>query len=128
MKKDNDTLCWSCANTKCSWAKKLIPVEGWTATETVIKDNGMSGYMHSYQVKKCPEYKQESKDKQDFRKLCNSIDLKFYKNPKKRFTRLVVSHKYYKIIKKITTLKNFGEMFGVEVIKKPLEKEWRLEQ
>ncbi len=51
-----DTLCWSCAtcSPKCSWKRKLIPVEGWEAKPVKLK---MQYKIYdSYIVKSCPLY------------------------------------------------------------------------
>lgn len=55
------TLCWECANATggCSWSKKFIPVEGWTAKRTTMTlgyNTGRPRKATSYVVKKCPEY------------------------------------------------------------------------
>ena len=52
-----DSLCWFCARAcvdQCSWAEKLIPVEGWVAERNEKYD--------SYCVKECPLYIADSKD------------------------------------------------------------------
>lgn len=61
-----DTLCWHCANAVpnrektrgCSWSRKFIPVEGWTAEETSIYCQRREGRKHdvSYIVRSCPEF------------------------------------------------------------------------
>lgn len=55
-KKTEDTICWDCKRAVggggCSWADKLIPGEGWKATETILKNH--KEYMHSYKVHECP--------------------------------------------------------------------------
>ena len=50
------TICWNCANATggCSWADKLVPVEGWTAEE-VRKE-----CLHTYQVYACPLFVQDA--------------------------------------------------------------------
>lgn len=54
-----DTLCWGCQNcTRCSWADG-IPVKGWEATPTIVRDIG--GDFSSYLVTKCPLFKADAK-------------------------------------------------------------------
>lgn len=54
-----ETLCWKCANcTQCSWADG-IPVKGWTATPTIVRD--CDGDFRSYLVEKCPLFKEDTK-------------------------------------------------------------------
>ncbi len=56
-KKENlDHLCWRCANScgRCTWSKKLLPVEGWTAAPSVIKCGEIT--LHSFCVKACPKF------------------------------------------------------------------------
>ena len=63
MKEDQareETLCWFCRNcTRCSWADG-IPVKGWTATPTVVRD--FNGDFNSYLVEKCPLFKEDTKE------------------------------------------------------------------
>lgn len=49
-------LCWQCKKAcgGCSWSKCLIPVVGWTAKPTIVKDS--TGDFPSYKIKKCPEF------------------------------------------------------------------------
>lgn len=49
-------LCWHCAKAcgGCAWSDKDLPVEGWEAEGTVVKDE--EGQFESYHVKKCPEF------------------------------------------------------------------------
>lgn len=53
----SETLCWHCKNAVpdkqgngCSWSRKLEPVEGWTATDSLL--NMGCGYC----VHECPEF------------------------------------------------------------------------
>ena len=56
---DEETLCWGCQNcTRCSWADG-IPVKGWEATPTILRD--CDGDFSSYLVTKCPLYKEDTK-------------------------------------------------------------------
>ena len=57
------TLCWECDNAcgKCSWSKRFVPVEGWTAKKTTLSlgyfsDRRKVKKTTSYHVVKCPEY------------------------------------------------------------------------
>lgn len=59
FEKDEETLCWQCANySRCSWADG-VPVEGWEATPTVVRD--YDGDFKSYLVRKCPLFKPDAK-------------------------------------------------------------------
>jgi hypothetical protein len=55
------TLCWSCKNavpgheTGCSWSRGFIPVQGWTAEETKLKNPGAK-LADSFLVLECPEF------------------------------------------------------------------------
>lgn len=54
------TLCWICAKAggNCSWSKNFTPVEGWNAKPTKIRCREQeTGYLDSYNVKECPEFK-----------------------------------------------------------------------
>ena len=53
--KTKESLCATCMNIDCSWHEWFEPVEGWTATPTIIKDKVRP--MQSYQVTACPLYK-----------------------------------------------------------------------
>lgn len=55
-KKRKETLCWTCKNAcgGCSWSQSFTPVEGWDATETVLKC--AEGEETSYFVSGCPLY------------------------------------------------------------------------
>lgn len=53
------TLCWDCVNatnSRCSWSKRFIPVEGWTATKTRL--NVTTRYVESYIVHECPQFEE----------------------------------------------------------------------
>lgn len=61
----SDTICWDCQNAVpdkcghgCSWSRKLIPVDGWTAKGTRIRQKGVNaqGYCGSYIVIRCPQF------------------------------------------------------------------------
>ena len=51
--------CWTCEKCfgGCSWSRDFIPVEGWTAEETYIPENGE--HAKSYKIISCPEYRKE---------------------------------------------------------------------
>lgn len=53
---ENCQLCWNCKNAcgGCSWSRHFIPVDGWTAEVTIVKDS--LGDIQSYRIKKCPEF------------------------------------------------------------------------
>ena len=70
------TLCWCCAKATtggCSWSANFIPVEGWEATPTVIKEGSTlhidennnivdkPRISHSFKVHKCPEFIEDCK-------------------------------------------------------------------
>ena len=44
-------LCWRCKNCcgGCSWSRKLMPIEGWTAKKTKTEGG-------SYRISKCPQF------------------------------------------------------------------------
>lgn len=56
-RKKNEQLCWECkrATGGCTWSDKLLPVEGWDATPTIIKDSEI-GEIPSFQIKHCPQF------------------------------------------------------------------------
>lgn len=51
--------CWTCKNCYdgCNWSRCFKPVEGWDAIP-IIKDGDIT-----YNIKYCPEYKSDRKDK-----------------------------------------------------------------
>ena len=53
----SDTICWKCANTKCAWASKCKPVDGWTAEQFEYRLQTRKDI--SYVVYSCPEFKEE---------------------------------------------------------------------
>ena len=59
FQKEKETICLDCQNaTRCSWADG-IPVKGWTATPTTVRD--YDGDFCSYYVTKCPLFKRDIK-------------------------------------------------------------------
>ncbi len=58
-----DQLCWDCrkATGLCPWSAWQEPVEGWTATPTVIDDLGEK--IRSYKITACPLFEREEKRK-----------------------------------------------------------------
>lgn len=58
----SNQICWKCdrATGGCSWSSKGIPVKGWKANKTIIKDNITSNrIIDSYEVLKCPLFVSE---------------------------------------------------------------------
>lgn len=59
-------LCWDCENayaSKCKWVRAGIPIEGWDAEKTEIR-NGYgenASTALSYLIKSCPNYIKEHK-------------------------------------------------------------------
>ena len=53
-RKKRDQLCWTCKNNDCLWSKYFLPVVGWDAKPTIVKDS--EGDFSSYKISKCPEY------------------------------------------------------------------------
>lgn len=53
---ESEQLCFSCKNNcgGCNWSRYFLPVTGWDAVPTVVKDKG--GDIESYQISRCPEY------------------------------------------------------------------------
>ena len=51
--------CWSCKNAcgSCSWSRNFIPVKGWVAERTTIRDS--EGDISTYKIIFCPKYKSE---------------------------------------------------------------------
>ena len=49
-------LCFTCKNVcdGCVWSKYFLPVAGWEAEPTIVKDSG--GDFSSYKIHKCPKY------------------------------------------------------------------------
>ena len=49
-------LCWQCKNAycRCGWTRYSIPVDGWTAEYTTVKDS--KGDFSSFKIKNCPEF------------------------------------------------------------------------
>ena len=51
-----EQLCCRCQNAcgGCSWSRKFVPVDGWVANPTIIKDS--EGDITSYRIISCPEF------------------------------------------------------------------------
>lgn len=58
-------LCWECdrATGGCSWSRRFIPVKGWTAKPTIIRDDSETygTVIKSYHITKCPLFKADKK-------------------------------------------------------------------
>ena len=54
--KEAEQLCCSCKNAcgGCNWSKYFLPVAGWDAIPTIVKD--IEGDIDSYKISGCPEY------------------------------------------------------------------------
>lgn len=50
-----NSLCEECFNFNCSWHLNFVPVKGWSAKPTILKDHQKT--MSSYRVERCPEFK-----------------------------------------------------------------------
>jgi hypothetical protein len=70
------TICWRCLNAVpnkagtrgCSWSRKFIPVEGWTAEATTIycqHGKNPSNYTESYVVRSCPEFISDGREDEE---------------------------------------------------------------
>lgn len=53
---ENEQLCWVCTNAycRCSWTRYSMPVDGWTAEHTIVKDS--NGDFTSFKIEKCPKF------------------------------------------------------------------------
>ena len=51
-------LCCFCKKScgGCSWSKKFVPVAGWTAVPTIIRNGRGQRDTESYKITACPEY------------------------------------------------------------------------
>lgn len=62
--RDMQTLCWQCKNAVpsivknrgCNWSRKLEPVEGWDAEETVVGAIRDMDKAKGFRVISCPEF------------------------------------------------------------------------
>lgn len=67
MKRQADTLCWTCrraTDSSCAWVRFFEPVKGWRAEETVIFQRGAQKEKTlSFIVKSCPLYVKDDPDK-----------------------------------------------------------------
>ena len=54
--------CWTCKKAcgGCSWSANYIPIPGWVAEPTIIKNSlgDGKGDLRSYKIISCPEYKE----------------------------------------------------------------------
>lgn len=67
FQREQETICWKCRNcTRCSWADG-IPVKGWEATPTVVRDS--DGDYNSYFVHKCPQFEPDTKEEVAVREI-----------------------------------------------------------
>lgn len=63
------TLCWRCrhavpsASTGCSWSRRFVPVEGWTAEKHRQRSNG--SVYETYCVTSCPLFQKDSRNSAD---------------------------------------------------------------
>ena len=58
---EKDTLCWRCTRPgtgSCSWDKRLVPVDGWTAVPSEFREQDGS-YAKSWRVLLCPQFQEE---------------------------------------------------------------------
>lgn len=55
-REEDSQPCYLCEKAcgGCSWSKHFIPVKGWDATPTIIRDS--KGDIHSYKIRKCPHF------------------------------------------------------------------------
>jgi hypothetical protein len=55
-REETEQLCWRCKNAcgGCNWSRFLMPIDGWIAESTIVKDS--SGDFSSYRIRKCPEF------------------------------------------------------------------------
>lgn len=53
---EREQLCCSCKNAcgGCNWSRHFLPVAGWDAVPTIVKDR--EGDINSYKISGCPEY------------------------------------------------------------------------
>ena len=56
-KDKDDQLCYLCkyATGGCLWSDYFLPVKGWDAESTIIKDGELGG-IPSFKIKHCPQY------------------------------------------------------------------------
>lgn len=64
-KKSNssNSICWKCKKATggydCSWANEFLPVQGWDAEKTELKN--YNGIIESYEVFKCPLFLEDER-------------------------------------------------------------------
>lgn len=56
-REENDQICYTCKNATggCLWSKYFLPIKGWDADPTIIKDSEI-GEIPSFKIKSCPNY------------------------------------------------------------------------
>lgn len=63
------TLCWRCrhavpsASTGCSWSRRFVPIEGWTAEKHQQKQSG--SVYETYCVISCPLFQKDGRNSAD---------------------------------------------------------------
>jgi hypothetical protein len=57
----NENICFNCKKAcgECSWSLNFTPVEGWTATPSVVNDLGE--LKNTYHITSCPEFTSDLK-------------------------------------------------------------------
>lgn len=75
----HNQLCWDCEKAcgGCSWSKDFIPVKGWDAVPTKVRNGTTSkkgehivSVIDSFEVRECPEFEPlKMADEMEFLKL-----------------------------------------------------------
>ena len=110
-----DSICWDCDNwfNGCSWQRKFKPIEDWTAEKTEISYSD-GAVVHSYFVKKCPQFKREgNKAKELLRSLYKTIDRKCGKEKKAEV--VLLSEKFLTDIKEVISYTELCDMLDCKV-------------
>lgn len=58
------TLCETCSNScgNCSWSARFVPVEGWTAKPTLVRNSSVKdSVIESFEVSECPLFAEDKK-------------------------------------------------------------------
>lgn len=58
-RRNRQTICWECSRLDCPWMQDSIPVKGWIAEPSVIKNK--NGDIKSFCVMQCPMYEKRKK-------------------------------------------------------------------